>query len=96
MTSPSGSNHSVPGYAATLHDAEQALTASEAKRARLAAEATAAKRDLVRIEAATAPARQALAAATGLYEEAWRRHARAQHHLDHSGYPRPTGSPPRP
>ncbi len=68
-----------------MHDAEQALTASEARRARLAAEATAAQRDLVRIEAATAPARQALAAATGLYEEAWRRHARAQHHLDHSG-----------
>ena len=68
-----------------MYDAEQALTASEAKRARLAAEATAAERDLVRIEAATAPARQALAAATSLYEEAWRRHARAQHHLDHSG-----------
>ncbi len=68
-----------------LYDAEQALTASEARRARLAAEATAAQRHLVRIEAATAPARQALATATDLYEEAWRRHARAQHHLDHSG-----------
>ena len=63
----------------------RAALAGEAKRARLAAEATAARRDLVRIEAATAPARQALAAATSRYEEAWRRHARAQHHLDHSG-----------
>ena len=73
------------GLRRDLYDAEQALTASEAQRARLAAEATAARRDLVRIEAATAPARQALAAATDRYEEAWRRHARAQHHLDHSG-----------
>ena len=53
------------GLRRDLYDAEQALTASEARRARLAAEATAAERDLVRIEAATAPARQALAAATG-------------------------------
>ena len=73
------------GLRRDLYDAEQARTAGEAERARLAAEATAAERDLVRIEAATAPARQALAAATGRYEEAWRRHARAQHHLDHSG-----------
>jgi hypothetical protein len=68
-----------------LNAAEEALTASEAKRARLAAEATGAQRHLVRIEAATAPGRQALATATDLLEEAWRRHARAQHHLDHSG-----------
>ena len=54
------------GLRRELYDAEQALTASEARRARLAAEATAAQRDLVRIEAATAPARQALAAATPL------------------------------
>jgi hypothetical protein len=53
-----------------LYDAEQALAASEAKRARLAAEATAAEHDLVGIESATAPARQALAAATSDYEEA--------------------------
>jgi conjugative relaxase-like TrwC/TraI family protein len=72
------------GLRRDLYDAEQALTASEAKRARLAAEAAAARRDLVRIDAATAPARQALATATDLYEDAWRRHARAQHHLDHS------------
>jgi conjugative relaxase-like TrwC/TraI family protein len=73
------------GLRRDLRDAERTVTASEAKRARLAAEATAAERDLVRIEAATAPARQLLAAATQLYEEAWRRHAQAQHHLDHSG-----------
>jgi hypothetical protein len=73
------------GLRRDLHDAMQALTASEAKRARLAAEAAAVERDLVRIEAATAPARQALAAATNLYEEAWRNHARAQHHLNRSG-----------
>jgi hypothetical protein len=68
-----------------LYDAEQGLTADEAKRARLAAGATAAQRDLVRSEAATAPARQALSAATSRYDEAWRRRARAQDHLDHSG-----------
>ncbi len=67
-----------------LNDAEQALTSGEARRARLAAEATAARRDLVRIEAATAPAHRALAAATSRYEEAWRRHARTRHHPDHS------------
>jgi hypothetical protein len=73
------------GLRRDLYDAEQTLTASEARRARLAAEATAAERNLVRIEAATAPARQALAAAKSLYEEAWRRHACARHHLDHGG-----------
>ncbi len=75
----------LAGLRRDLFDAERALTTSETRRGRLAAEAAAAERDLVRIEAATAPARQALAAATDLYEEAWRRHARAQHHLDHSG-----------
>ena len=73
------------GLRRDLYDAEHALMASEARRARLATEATAAERDLVGIEAATAPARQALAAATSHYEEAGRRHARAHHHLDHSG-----------
>ena len=72
------------GLRRDLHDAMQALTASEARRARLAAEATAAQRHLVRTEAATSPARQELATATDLHEEAWRRHACAQHDLDHS------------
>jgi hypothetical protein len=74
------------GLRRDLYDAEQALMASEARRDLLADEATAARRHLVRIDAGTTPARQALAAATSLYEEAWRRHARARHHLDHSGF----------
>jgi hypothetical protein len=73
------------GLRRDLHDAEQALTASEAERARLNAELTAAERDLARSEAVTAPARQALAAATGRYEEAWRCYAHAQHQLDDAG-----------
>jgi DNA transposition AAA+ family ATPase len=65
--------------------AEHEATASEAERGRLAAEERAARHDLVRIDAATAPARHALASATDAYEEAWRQHARAEHHLEFSG-----------
>ena len=46
-----------------LKVAEQAVTDSEAERARLAASAAAARRDFARIETATAPARGQLAAA---------------------------------
>ena len=47
-----------------LKVAVQAVTDSEVERARLAASTTAARRDLARTEAATAPAREQLAAAT--------------------------------
>jgi hypothetical protein len=73
------------GLGRDLYDAEQALAANEATRARLAAEAAAAGRDLAAIAAATAPARRVLAAATSRYEEAWRRHACAQDNLAHNG-----------
>ena len=50
----------------------------EAERARLAASATAARRDLARIEAATGPAREQLAAATGRADQARWQHTDAQ------------------
>ena len=85
VSSPSGSNHSSPNFAATSTVAEQAVTDAEVERARLAASAAAARRDLARVEAATAPAREQLAAATGRADQARWQHTDAQSRLDTTG-----------
>jgi hypothetical protein len=65
--------------------AEQAATASEARRSRLAAELASAERELAVVEAETAPARQALATATNCAAEArWQRNEAARR-LDATG-----------
>ena len=65
--------------------AELAATDREAERARLAASATAARRDLTPIEAATGPAREQLAAATGRADHARWQHTDAKLRLDTTG-----------
>ena len=61
------------------------MTDSATERARLAASVAAAERDLARIEAATAPAREQFAAATGRADQARWQHNDAQRRLDASG-----------
>jgi hypothetical protein len=65
--------------------AEGEVTAFEARRARLAAELASNERELAVVEAGTAPAREAFAAATRRADEArWQRHD-AEHRLSGSG-----------
>jgi conjugative relaxase-like TrwC/TraI family protein len=68
-----------------LKVAVQAVTDGEIERARLSASAAAAERDLARVEAATAPAREQFAAATGRADQARWRHIDAQRRLDATG-----------
>ena len=69
-----------------LNVAEQTATDSEAERARLAASATAARHDLAHAEAATAPARELLAAATGRADQARWQLTDAQSGLNTTGW----------
>jgi conjugative relaxase-like TrwC/TraI family protein len=68
-----------------LDVAEQEATVSESQRGHLVASIAEARHDLARIDAATAPARGELAAATSSYHEAGRTHRLAEHRLDVSG-----------
>jgi hypothetical protein len=68
-----------------LDAAEQDMADSSQQRTRLAESVAAAERELARVEAATAPAREALAAATLWATLARFRHNDAQHRLDTFG-----------
>jgi hypothetical protein len=68
-----------------LSVAEREATESASRHDQLLAAVRAADRDLIRIDAATAPARNALAAATQDYEQACRRYALAEQRLEDCG-----------
>jgi hypothetical protein len=70
---------------AALDLAEREATESASRSDQLFAAVRAADRDLMRIEAATAPARKALTAATHDYEQAGRRRALAERRLEDCG-----------
>jgi hypothetical protein len=76
----------LSGLRRELEAADQAVTDVEIERVRLAASATAARRDLTRVEAANAPAREQLAAATGHADQARWQHSDPQRCLDTTGW----------